>query len=356
MKSTIFILVVCVISLNTTRVMAHHGRSNFLFDAFTTLEGRVTDYKWRNPHVYIELQTTNESDETETWLIEGGTPSTLTRLGWKKDSIKIGDNVTAVGNPDRNPKKNFIFLDHIVRENGETFYLKSLRRTDGSVQKPISVSSGNENNLPSQDFSGTWARGPNNSVTGQYNLPPSNWPLTMRGNEQVARFHERDNPSYDCKERGLPLYDFHPYYLLWMRYEDRIEIIPQNSNLTRKLYLTQTTHPDDIEPSLMGHSIAQINEDGSLLVETFGFPADLKWGLTPGIDSSEQKHIRARYTLTNNGFGMDISIILDDPVYLTEPVTINGSYIKVADISFEPYACDLENARRALSPPQNTPK
>ena len=186
-------------------------------------------------------------------------------------------------------------------------------------------------------------------------MPPRNWPLTKVRIEQVARFDHLTNPAYDCLERGLPFIGYHPYSLLWSRYEDRIEIILQNSNLTRTLYFNQDKHPDSVKPSRMGHSIARFDDDGSLLVDTVGFLAEPQWGLAPGVGSSEQKHIKERYTLGKDGLGMAISITVEDPVYLLEPVILTGSYFKVVDEPFEPYVCDLEDARRNLSPPLNTP-
>ena len=353
MKSTFLTITTLVFLFNATSVKSHHGRPNFLYDVSITLEGEVIDYSWRNPHVYMEVQTINENNETEIWLIEGGTPSVLKRQGWEKDSIKVGDNIVVVGNPNRNRKKNHLFLEQIVLENGVIFNVKSLRRT-------VSLSSVNEGNLlankptvvPSQDFSGTWARGLEGPA---YFLPPSDWPLTKLGKEQIARFDHLNNPSYDCVERSLPFSSFHPYSLLWVRSGDRIEIIPQNSNLTRTLYLNQGEHPDDFKPSLVGHSIAYFDDAGSLLVDTIGFLPAVRWGLAPGVESSEQKRVRERYTLSKGGLGMDISITIEDPVYLLESVTITGSYFKVADVQFEPYICDIEDARRNLSPPLNTP-
>ena len=99
--------------------MSHHGRSNFLFDVSITLEGKVVDYKWRNPHIYIEIHRANENNDTETWLIEGGTPTALLRQGWQKDSIKLGDKVVIIGNPDRDRARKFLLLAQITREDGE---------------------------------------------------------------------------------------------------------------------------------------------------------------------------------------------------------------------------------------------
>jgi len=301
----------------------------------------------------MEIQSINENNKAEVWLIEGGTPIALKRKGWKKDSVKVGDNVVVVGNPDRNPEKRYLLLEHLVLENGVTFNLKSLRRPEEESSENESIALANiPAVVPSRDFSGTWQRG---FEGPDYFLPPKDWPLTKLGEEQVARFDERNNPAYDCLERGLPFTVYHPYGLLWSRYNDRIEVILQNSKITRTFYLNQDKYPDGVESSQMGHSIASFDDDGSLLVDTVGFPPDKRWGLAPGLGSSEQKHILERYTLSKDGLGIDISITVEDPIYLLEPVTITGRYLKVVDDPFDLYVCDLENARRNLSPPMNTP-
>ena len=90
-------------------------------------------------------------------------------------------------------------------------------------------------------------------------------------------------------------------------FEDRIEIELQNVNIIRTLYFNLDEHPDDLEPNLVGHSIARFDKDGSLLVDTIGFYVT-RWGLAAGVDSSEQKRVSERYTLSKDGLGMDISI------------------------------------------------
>ena len=418
MKSTSLFLTACIFILNATPVMSHHGRAaKFLVDDTVTIEGKVTYYRWKNPHVYMEIQTTNENNETKTWLIEHGSPIALKRLGWKKDSINVGDNVVVVGNPNRDRNKNHMYWNQVTLENGEILYLAQ-RNRPSSDQSPAS----NNNSLvtkptirtirnryriaetPSQDFSGTWARGVDNSLiarsndiepeqeflklitpdlqdgfmpdlgtaegkalidekieddteTGRYLEPPRDWPLTKRGEEQVSRHDYLDNPWYDCLERGLPYFTVKTHNFLWTRFDDRIEISQQQYTSTRTLYLNQDKHPDDLKPSLMGHSIGYFDEDGSLLVDTIGFIEGVRWGLAAGLESSEQKRVRERYTLSRDGLKMDISITIEDPVYLTEPVTITGNYyFKVANDPFEPYVCDLEATRKHMSPPLNTPK
>jgi len=366
MKISLIILATCIFILNAMPVMSHHGRSNFRYDINTTLEGEVVDFQWRNPHVYIDLQTINDNNETEVWLIEAGTPSALKRQGWNKYAFGIGDKIVAVGNANRDPEKKHLYLQHIVLESGKTLSLASTKRlleiergnvvnTDLISPEAEAKKSNSEPVVtPSKDFSGTWARGPNNYLTTAYFEPPVGWPLTERGEQQLGRFDELDNPAYDCLDRGLPFFTVMPYWLTWTRYEDRIEIELQNVNIIRTLYFNLDEHPVDLTPNLVGHSIARFDEDGSLLVDTVSF-STTRWGLAPGVDSSEQKRISERYTLSEDGLGMDISITFTDPAYLTEPLTVNGSYRKVADTLSEPYQCDIEAARRSLSPQPKIP-
>ena len=345
MNYKLLILTACLFIINTTPVLSHHARSQFQRDASTTLEGKVIDFQWRNPHTWIELEVINENNETEVWLIAGSTPSALKKQGWSRESFKAGDTVVVVGNPHRDPKIKQMYMISVVLEDGEALYVVSSRFRPKS---DLASTGNNPDVTPSKDFSGTWARGRSNGLSAGYFEPPSNWPLTKLGEEQFARFDELNNPAYDCLERGLPFFPIMPYWQAWIRHEDRIEIILQNSEFTRTLYLNQDTHPDEIEPSLGGHSIAHFDEDGSLVVDTVGFPTDVRWGLAAGVDSSEQKHVSERYTLSKNGREIELSMTFKDPIYLMEPVTVNGSYNKVADDPFDTYVCDLESARKEL--------
>jgi len=345
MKSTSLFLTACIFILNATPVMPHHGRSNFLYDVTNSIEGKITYFKWSNPHVYMEVTTTNENNETETWLIEGGTLIALKKQGWMKDSIKLGDDVVVVGTPHKNSKKRHLLLEHIVRKDGETFYMAHRFRPP-PPKKENNLSVNTPTVTPSVDFAGTWARGSNNYVTGRYFQPPIDWPLTKLGEEQVVNYKEHNNPAYNCLERGLPFLPVKNYNHLWTRFDDRIEISHQYSSSTRTFYLNQDKHPENLKPSLLGHSIAHFDDDGNLIVDTVGFTDGVRWGLAPGLESSDQKHIRERFNLNEDGLGITFSITIEDTVYLTEPVTINGGYNRVADVPFDPFFCDLEAAQR----------
>jgi hypothetical protein len=82
-----------------TPALGHHSFSMFDTGAPLTLTGVVTGVEWTNPHVYIELDLDEPVRGATHWSIELGSPSILQRGGWKFNSVKKGDAVTAVVSP-----------------------------------------------------------------------------------------------------------------------------------------------------------------------------------------------------------------------------------------------------------------
>ena len=83
-------------------VAAHHSFAMFDTSAPLTLVGTVTSVEWTNPHVYIEVDVPDAVKGSKHWSIELGSPSILQRGGWKFNSVKKGDKVTAVISPLKN--------------------------------------------------------------------------------------------------------------------------------------------------------------------------------------------------------------------------------------------------------------
>jgi Family of unknown function (DUF6152) len=52
---------------------------------------------WMNPHIYIHLDAKDEAGKSASWACEGGNPGSLMRLGWKRTSLKPGDQVVIEG-------------------------------------------------------------------------------------------------------------------------------------------------------------------------------------------------------------------------------------------------------------------
>jgi Family of unknown function (DUF6152) len=102
---------------------AHHS---FDVDYDTTkianLSGVVTKLDWTNPHAYLSIAFKDESGATKTVAIELGPPYALTRGGWKRDTVKIGDKVSvedAALSKDGSPRAGATQNTKLVLASGE---------------------------------------------------------------------------------------------------------------------------------------------------------------------------------------------------------------------------------------------
>jgi hypothetical protein len=87
--------------MSAAPVYAHHSFASFDQSKQVTLKGVVREFQWTNPHSWLQLAVVNSEGVAEDWSIEMISPSVLGRMGWKRNSIKPGDNVVVVINPVR---------------------------------------------------------------------------------------------------------------------------------------------------------------------------------------------------------------------------------------------------------------
>ena len=88
-------------ALASAPLHAHHSAANFDTRTEITIEGVITRYDWRNPHVYMALEVERPDGTRVEQEVEAGASSVLLPLGLTPDSVKIGDRVTIRGNPSR---------------------------------------------------------------------------------------------------------------------------------------------------------------------------------------------------------------------------------------------------------------
>jgi hypothetical protein len=79
-------------------LLAHHSFAAE-YDAKKPIElkGTITKVEWMNPHVYFYIDVKDESGKMASWAFEMGPPRLLERGGWKKNTMKEGDEVIVSG-------------------------------------------------------------------------------------------------------------------------------------------------------------------------------------------------------------------------------------------------------------------
>jgi hypothetical protein len=99
-------------------LFAHHGEVNYDTEKVVSVKGTVTDFQFINPHVQVSLDVKNDKGEIEKWVGEARSPTMLARIGgWDKNTVKIGDVITASGHRTQNGS-NFLRLMTIVLPDG----------------------------------------------------------------------------------------------------------------------------------------------------------------------------------------------------------------------------------------------
>ena len=75
-------------------VAAHHSFSaEFDSSKPITLEGKVVEMEWVNPHSWLVIDVPKPDGTVERWRLEGGSPSVLLRLGWNRNSPVLALNL-----------------------------------------------------------------------------------------------------------------------------------------------------------------------------------------------------------------------------------------------------------------------
>jgi len=87
-----------VILLAATALSAHHSSTMFDSSRIKEISGTVKEFQWKNPHIWIQLYVQN-GDKREEWSIEGGSPNSLSRTGWRPTSFAPGASVRITVNP-----------------------------------------------------------------------------------------------------------------------------------------------------------------------------------------------------------------------------------------------------------------
>jgi hypothetical protein len=186
---------------------------------------------------------------------------------------------------------------------------------------------------------------------------PRNPPFTAWGAAESARLADHSNftacspggPVYHMWEIGL-----FPIQLL--EAPDQVVILREASGMPRRIYTDGRGHPEDLDPTWMGHSIGTWEGD-VLVVDTVGVNgkaramngvgANAQVSSTdddPRLPASAELHLVERFRLVADGELLEDEITIDDPKTYTEPIVLKHYFQRRPDIDMLEYFCN-ENPR-----------
>jgi hypothetical protein len=100
-------------------VLAHHSASMFDDAKVVEKKGTVKELQWTNPHVWLQVVIDENGKKIE-WSLEGGSPNTLSRQGWRASTFKTGDVVTVRFNPMKDGSAAGQFVGAKFEADGKT--------------------------------------------------------------------------------------------------------------------------------------------------------------------------------------------------------------------------------------------
>ena len=99
---------------------AHHSPAAFEATKTVTLAGTIKEFRWQNPHTWIEIMVPNDKGEEVLWAVELTSPTYLVRAGWKSNTLKPGDKVTIVGRPLKSGEPGSAIFTSVTLADGRT--------------------------------------------------------------------------------------------------------------------------------------------------------------------------------------------------------------------------------------------
>jgi hypothetical protein len=125
MRKTLAIAAVCIGMLMATRPVSAHHAFAAEFDASRPLMLKGTVVKWElvNPHSWIHLDVKNPDGTVTRWMVEGGSPNSLFRLGFSKDSLPKGTEIVVDGYQAKDGANRAVGKDLTFAKDGKRLFM-----------------------------------------------------------------------------------------------------------------------------------------------------------------------------------------------------------------------------------------
>ncbi len=312
---------------------SHHSAAMFETGREVVVEGVVTHFDWKNPHIYMTVETTDR-DGTYEQSIEAGAPSVLLPLGLTPASLSVGERVAIRGNPNKSGERGIVL--------GRT-----LTKADGS-ELPLNIAARSvrvREDARATSLAGTWFSPLTSFGALRGGIAASS--LTDKGRAALESFDSRQASYADCIPVTAPTLMVYPVATTVEIESDTVVFNVDWMMSRRVVYLDGRGHPANGEPTLHGHSIGHWDGE-TLVVDTVNYAAH-KEGLTMGIPSGAGKHTVERFSLADGGAGMRYEVLVEDPEYIAEPIRFSTTLEYRPDLEPTGLACDVDVARRYLT-------
>ena len=135
MKTSGMFIAVVVSLTATAQILAHHSfAAEFDASKAVRITGTLSKIEWTNPHSYFYVDVKDDRGTEVKWTCEAGSPGALSRRGFKRGDLKLGDTVVVDG--------------YRARDGSNTMDARRVTLPDGRIVSGASVGDGGPQDPP----------------------------------------------------------------------------------------------------------------------------------------------------------------------------------------------------------------
>ena len=318
---------------------AHHSMSEFNRGVVTEVEGVVSRVSWQNPHILLEVTSTDPSGAKSVWTLEGGAVSAQRRRGLTGDRLAVGDRVRVAGWPSTR-RDRYLQVNHVLLPDGVELLVGGVRepRWSGRAAGGAVVAGTNK---PAASLGDTIFRVWSQGTQAWFFAGRGGYQLTASAAAAVAKWDDiADNPLIKCVAPGMPALMGNPYPMQFVQVGRDIELRFEEFDAVRKIHMGPgAARPATVPLSPLGYSVGRW--DGkTLVVDT----SRINWPYfdRSGAPQTQNVTINERFTVVQEGNRLDYVMTVNEPASLVKPFVWNAYFVWKPGEAVNPYKCTLE--------------
>jgi|MEHZ01.4.fsa_nt_MEHZ011011141.1_1 hypothetical protein len=325
--------------LISTVAYGHHSTlGTFDPDQTISIEGTITDFRWSNPHVRLEVAVTDTSGNIEDWEIELSALSMLRTRGLDQEILHIGDTIQVAGNPARGglpamAGNNLLLMDgrEVLVDRGSTPYF-----TDPDNDQTLQPVFDNQVAEQARDSADGIFRVWSTILDSSFPMFRGGYPLT----EAAAATKESWVPDIEvqlsCWEKDMPFLMITPHPIEFVQQGEDILIRFEEDDAERRIHMGEQNQNSDDSWGPLGYSSGAW-EANTLVVET----ANIDAAAFDDLGTPMDKNIRLteRFTLSDDQQRLDYHIRIVDPVTFTQPVDLSRYFVWRPELQVNEWNC-----------------
>ena len=350
MKSHFLTAAIVIAAAFSTAARAHHSfAAEFDAESMGSVSGTITRVQFTNPHVRYRLDVENSAGETEEWELQMSSVTTLRGANWYRDTIQVGDKVTAQGQLGRNGTHK-LFIRNLEKSDGSVLSTNAGRAgetdpADLEVEDGAVFAYGQLNPAFPFDISGPWRNSYKFRLTVD-DLEPKPTPFTEEGRRVFESTDHYDDYALRCLSLGLPRLFGSPYNMEIVDAGSHYIVLHVQNNLPRRVYMDGRKAPANYPATSNGFSVGHWEGDELVIETTHLLPGWLDGSGLPM--SGDGTRIVERWSFDDRHLAMDRIMTIHDPYY-SEPLVRRRGSARGYDIEIiEQASCDPDGYYRDL--------